>query len=71
MKIYFLILTCTITGYVSISPFGCLLGIPIEIASSVIALNICAIAAASKKYKSIIKKKQKKHYKIVLLAISN
>ena len=47
---YFLILTCTITGCVSVSPFACLLGIPIEITSSVIALNICAIAAANKKY---------------------
>ena len=31
-------------------------------------LNICVINAGIKKYKSIIKKKKKKHYKIVLLA---
>ena len=45
-----------------------MLGIPIEITSSAIGLKIWAIAAAIKKYKSIIKKKKKKHDKIVLLA---
>ena len=38
--------------------------------SSAIGLKICAITAASKKYKSIIKKKKNKHDKIVLLAKS-
>ena len=38
--------------------------------SSAIGLKICAIAAGIKKYKSIIKKKKKKHDKIVLLAKS-
>ena len=45
-----------------------LAGIPIGITSSAIELKICAITAAIKKYKSIIKKKKKKHDKIVLLA---
>ena len=48
-----------ITGCVSVSAFASLLDI---------ALNICTINSAIKKYKSIIKKKKKKHDKIVLLA---
>ena len=44
-----------------------MIGIPIGITSSVIGLKTCAIATAIKKYKSIIKKKKKKHDKIVLL----
>ena len=36
--------------------------------SSAIGLKICAITAGIKQYKSIIKKKKKKHEKIVLLA---
>ena len=45
-------------------------GISIGITSSAIELKICAITAGIKKYKSIIKKKKKKHDKIVLLAKS-
>ena len=67
---HFLILVSTITGYISISASSFLLGIPIGITSSAIGLKICAIAAGIKKYKSIIKKKKKKHDKIVLLAKS-
>ena len=48
--------------------FGFSFGVPIGITSSAIGLKICAIAAGIKKYKSIIKKKKKKHNKIVLLA---
>ena len=58
---YFLILASTITGCVSISVFSFLVGIPIGITSSTIGLKICAITAGIKKYKSIIKKKKKKH----------
>ena len=65
---YFLILASAITGYVSISAFASLLGIPVSITSSVIGLKICAIVAAIKKQKSIIKKKENKHERIVLLA---
>ena len=54
----------------SISAFASLIGILIGITSSVIGLKINAITAGIKKYKSIIKKKKKKHDKIVLLAKS-
>ena len=56
---HFLILASAITGFISISVFASLIGIPIEIASSAIRLKICAIAAGIKKYKSIIKEKEK------------
>ena len=68
---HFLILGFTITGCVSISAFVSLAGIPIGTTSSAIGLKICAITAAIKKYKSIIKKKKKKHDKMVLLAKSS
>ena len=67
---HFLILGSTITGCVSISSFASLVGIPIGITSSEIGLKIYVITAGIKKYKSIIKKKKKKHDKIVLLAKS-
>ena len=63
----FLILASTITGCISISAFASLFGVPIGIASSAIGLRICAIAAGIKNYKSIIKKKKRKHYKIVFI----
>ena len=65
---HFLIFASAITGYNSISAFDSLLGIPIGITSSAIGLKMCAIASGIKKYKSIIKKKKKKHNKTVLLA---
>ena len=43
-------------------------GISVGITSSAIGSKICAIAAGIKKYKLIIKKKKKKHNKIVFLA---
>ena len=67
---HFLILASTIKGCISIYAFASLIGIPIGIMSSAIGLKICAITAGIKKYKSIIKKKKKKHDKIVLLAKS-
>ena len=67
---HFLILVSTITGCVSIFAFASLIGIPIGITSFAIGLKICAITAGIKKYKSIIKKKKKKHDKIVSLAKS-
>ena len=48
------------------SAFASLLGIPIGITSTPIALKICVI----KTYQSIIPKKKKKHDKIALLAKS-
>ena len=57
-----LFLVSTVSGYVSISAFSSLVGIPVGITSSANGLIICVIAARIKKYKSIIKKK--KHDKI-------
>ena len=48
--------------------FASLIRITRGITSSAIELKICAITAGIKKYKSIIKKKKKKHDQIVLLA---
>ena len=73
---HFLILASTITECISISAFASLIGILIGMnefcnrMSSAIRLKICAIIVGIKKYKSIIKKKKKKHGKIVLLAKS-
>ena len=64
----FLIIASTITGCTSSSDFISLLGIPIGITSSATGLKNCAITAGIKKYKSKIKKKEKKHDIIVLLA---
>ena len=66
---HFIILASTITGCISISAFASLIGIPIGITSSAIGLWIWAMTAEIKKYKSIIKKKKKKH-ELVLLAKS-
>ena len=55
---------------ISISDFASLIGIPIKIRSSAIGLKICAIAAGIKTFKSIIKKKKRKHDEIVFLAKS-
>ena len=63
---HFLILASAVTGCISLSAFSSLLGILIGITSSAIGLKMCAIAAGIKKYKSIIKKKKKKHEKKVL-----
>ena len=65
-----LIVIYIITGCVSISAFASLVGIPIGITISAIALKICAITVGIKKRKSLIKKKKKKHDKIILLAKS-
>ena len=43
----------------SVTAFASLVGIPIGITSSAIDLKICVITAGIKKYKSIIKKKEK------------
>ena len=67
---HLIIVTSTINGCVSISTFASLVGISIGITSSPIGLKICVITAEIKKYQSMIKKKKKKHDKIVLLAKS-
>ena len=61
-----LILVSTVTGCVSMSAFASLACVPVGISSSGVGINICAIIAVIKKYKSIIKKKKKKHDKIML-----
>ena len=65
-----LISASTILGCISISPFASLIGNPIGITIYAIELKICAISAGIHKYKSIVKKKEKKYDKIVLLAKS-
>ena len=52
------------TGYVSISAFASLIGVAIGLISSADGVEICAITAEIKKYKSVFKKKKKKHDKI-------
>ena len=61
-----LILIYTVTGCVSFSVFASLPGSPIGITSSPIRLIFFAITAGIKKYKSINKKKKKKHDKVAL-----
>ena len=65
---HLLVLTSTVSGWVFISNFASLVGFPIGIPNSLIGLKICVIPAGIKKYKSIIKKKKKKHEKILSLA---
>ena len=66
---------CTTLNYIEhflilVLAFASLTDISVGIKSSAIGLKICAITAGIKKYKSITKKKKKKHEKIVLLAKS-
>ena len=44
--------------------------VPIGVASSVLRLKICAIAAGVKKYNLVINKKKKRHDKVLLLAVT-
>ena len=67
---HFITLPSTITGCISLSAFASMIGIPIRTTRSAIGLKVCAITAGVKKYKSIIKKKKKKHDKKVLLVKS-
>ena len=62
------ILVSAFTGWVSIKDFDSLVGIPIGIMSFAVGLKICAITAANKKYKKIIKNNKKKQDKTALLA---
>ena len=64
---HFLVFASAVTGCLSISAFTSLVGIYVVITSCAVGLKICAITAGTKKYKSIFKKKRKKHDKIVLL----
>ena len=60
-----LILVSTITGFISIFNFAFLVGIPVGVGSSATGLKVCTITAVIKTYKSMIKKKIKKHDKTV------
>ena len=62
-----LILSSTVTGCVSISAFPSLVCVPVGNLSFAIGIEICTITTGIKKYKSIIKNKNKIHDKIVLL----
>ena len=62
-----LILVLTVTGCVSFSAFVSLVCVLVGITTSAVGIKICPITAGTKKYKSIMKKKKKKHDKIVLL----
>ena len=62
------VLVSTVAGCVSVSVFPSLIPLPVFITSFAVAVKICAINAGIKNYKSIIKKKKKKHDKIVLVA---
>ena len=57
-----------VSGCVSISAFASIVFVSEGIASSLVGIKICAINAGIKLYKSIIKKKIKKHNQIVVLA---
>ena len=64
-----LIVISTTTGCVSIYYFASLVGIPIGITSSASGLKICVITTGIKKYKSyksVNKRKKKKHHRIQL-----
>ena len=60
------ILSSTVTGCVSISAFASLVFVPVGITSTAVGINICGITAGFKSI-SQLKKKKKKHNKIVLL----
>ena len=57
----------TVTGYVSISGFVSLICVLVGITSSTVKMKIYAFTAGIKKFKSITKRKKKKHHEIVLL----
>ena len=64
---HLLILASTITSCVSIFAFASLVCVPICITSSTVGTKTCAITGRFKKYKSVVKKKKKRHDKMVLL----
>ena len=68
---HFLTLVFAVTICIYISSFASLIHISKGIMSSTIGLNIFTITARIKTDKSIIKKKRKKHDKVVLLAKTN
>ena len=65
---HFLAVVSAVNRCVSISAFASVVDVLVGIASSAVGLQICAITSGIKKYKSITKKKRKKHNKKVLFA---
>ena len=65
------ILIFTVSGWVFFFVFASLVGIPTGITNSAIGVKICVIPAAIKNYKSIIKKKERKHDKVLSITKSN
>ena len=63
----FIIVASAVTGCISISAFASLVVIPAGVASSSVGIKLCAITGKIKKYKSLRKKKSKKHDKVVQL----
>ena len=63
---HFLILSSTIAGCVSISAFVSLVCLPVGITRSAVEIKFFAIIAGFNRYKSIIKKNNKKHDKSVV-----
>ena len=61
------VLVSAVIRYISISAFASLLDILLRITSAAKWWRKCAITAGIKKYKSIIKKKRKKHNQVVFL----
>ena len=65
------ILVFAVTECTSFFAFVSLDNISTGIMSAAIGLNVCAIIARIKNYKSVMKKKKKKHDEIVLLVKAN
>ena len=59
-------LVLTIADFVLISAFVSLICVPLGIMSPAVEIKICIITARIKMYYSILRKKKKKHDKIVL-----
>ena len=57
---HFLVSVSVVSGCVSVSAFASLFGVPVGITISVVGMEICAITAGIKRYKSIINKKKNK-----------
>ena len=65
---HFIIFDSALSSCVSTSVFASLIGVFVGIASSAVESKVCAITAEIRMYNSVIKKKKKKHDKMVLLA---
>ena len=61
------ILVSTVTDCVSVFAFASLVCVPVGISSPAVGIKVFAITSGIKKCKSIIRKKKKKHDRIVLL----